>query len=124
MSPAGIRAVELQTALPGKSLRPETSCRPNKDRIRPSVYNTVRNSTGRGHSRTGMTQTRRCSRPALPDDCGERCKGEMVFDQYTPLATGDALAPGIGDPLNMPQPTYGPGWTCRECGWTEADNKE
>ena len=22
------------------------------------------------------------------------------------------------------QPTYGPGWTCRDCGWTEAASED
>ena len=72
----------------------------------------------------GMTHTKRCSRPAPPDDTSEPCPGEMVFDRYTPLAGVELLAPGVGDPLNMAQPTYGPGWTCRECGWTEAADEE
>ena len=71
-----------------------------------------------------MTSIKRCTRPASPDDAGDRCRGEMVFDRHTPLASAEPLAPGVGDPLNLPQPTYGPGWTCRECGWTEAASED
>ena len=52
-----------------------------------------------------------------------KCDGKMKREPSVryPGDAGVGVGRGLGQPLNLPAPTYGPAWVCAKCGHVEPD---